>query len=51
MKTILAALVLTVAPAIAMAECSYGKQAQTATCADGSKWDASAGKCVTDPLG
>lgn len=44
-KTLAAALALTLVPALAMAECSYGKQAAM-SCADGSSYDAASGKCV-----
>jgi hypothetical protein len=45
-KTILAALVLSLAPMAAYAECSYGKHAQTTSCQDGTVWDAASGACV-----
>lgn len=48
MKTALAVLVLTLAPAVAFAECNYGKHQQAASCAAGSSWDSSAGACVPD---
>lgn len=44
-KVLLAALAIALTPAIAAAECSYG-QKQAMTCAAGSVWDGSAGKCV-----
>lgn len=44
-KTLAAAVALTLLPAFAMAECTYGKQAAM-TCADGSVYDHEAGKCV-----
>lgn len=47
LKTLLAALALTVTPAIAMAECSWGKHEQiTMSCADGAQWDAEKQTCV-----
>jgi len=47
LKTLLAALALTVTPAIAMAECSWGKQEQmTMSCTEGTQWDADAQTCV-----
>jgi hypothetical protein len=46
-KTLLAALVLTAAPGLAMAECSWGKTERvTMTCAEGTTWDASSATCV-----
>jgi hypothetical protein len=50
-KTILAAVVLALTPAIAFAECNYGKTAQTASCQAGTTWDAATSTCVTNPLG
>ena len=47
LKTLLAALALTMTPAIAMAECSWGKHEQvTMSCAEGSQWDADSQTCV-----
>jgi hypothetical protein len=46
-KTLLAALVLTAAPGLAMAECSWGMEHQTTmSCAEGTSWDASTQTCV-----
>ncbi|MGP1356347.1 hypothetical protein [Roseicyclus sp.] len=46
-KTLLAALVLTAAPGLAMAECSWGANHQTTmSCAEGSTWDATTQACV-----
>jgi hypothetical protein len=46
-KTLLAALVLTAAPGLAMAECSWGKTEQvTMSCAEGMMWDADSASCV-----
>lgn len=50
-KMILAALALAFTPAVAMAECSYGKHAQTASCQAGTTWDAATSSCVSNPLG
>ena len=44
-KTLAAAVALTLVPALATAACSYGKQV-TMTCAEGSVYDTDAGKCV-----
>jgi hypothetical protein len=45
-KTLVAALALTTLPALAMAECTWGKQHQAQSCAAGTTWDATAGACV-----
>ena len=46
-KAGLIAVALTVLPTLAMAECAWGhKQQATMTCAEGSVYDAEAGKCV-----
>jgi hypothetical protein len=46
-KTLLAALVLTAAPGLAMADCSWGKSEQvTMSCADGMMWDGESATCV-----
>ena len=46
-KSLLAALVLTVAPGLAIAECSFGRGHEvTMSCADGMTWDADAQACV-----
>lgn len=44
-KTILAALALTVLPAVSYAACS-GKSHQAMSCAEGSVWDADTRTCV-----
>jgi hypothetical protein len=45
-KTLLAALVLTAAPGLAMAECSWGAHQVTMSCAEGMSWDADSQSCV-----
>jgi hypothetical protein len=46
-KTLLAALVLTAAPGLAMAECSWGMDHRTTmSCSEGTTWDASTQACV-----
>ena len=46
-KTLAAAVALTLAPALAFAECGFSKQQQASmTCAEGSTYDHNAGKCV-----
>jgi hypothetical protein len=46
-KTLLAALVLTAAPGLAVAECSWGMEHQTTmSCAEGTMWDAPSQTCV-----
>lgn len=46
-KTLAAAVALTIVPALAIAEgCNYGKQQAAMTCAEGSTYDHTAGKCV-----
>ena len=51
-KTLLTAIVLTLAPAMAYASCNYGEHsAQTTSCKAGTSWDAASNSCVTDPLG
>jgi hypothetical protein len=46
-KTLLAALVLTAAPGLAMAECSWGSAHQTTmSCAEGTTWDAGTQTCI-----
>lgn len=46
-RTLLAALALTLAPGLAMAECSWGMERQTTmSCAEGATWDAESGACV-----
>ena len=46
LKTLLAALALTVAPAVAMAECFGDHQQVTMSCAEGTQWDADKQTCV-----
>lgn len=46
-KTIAAALALTLTPALALAEgCNYGKHQQVMSCATGSVYDAETNSCV-----
>ena len=48
-KTVLAAAILTMTPALAMAQgCSFGSHGQEASmsCAEGTTWDATSGTCV-----
>ena len=45
-RTVLAALVLATAPALAIAECSRGHQ-QAMSCADGMIWDKEAKSCTS----
>jgi len=45
-KTLLAALVLTAAPGLAMAECNWMAERVTMSCAEGTTWDASTQTCV-----
>lgn len=47
-KTLAAAVALTVIPAMGFAyECNFGKQKQASmSCAEGSVYDAAAGKCM-----
>jgi len=47
-KTLLAATVLSAAPALAMAECSFGKMQQAQSCAPGTSWDGDKAACVAD---
>ena len=47
LKTTMIALVLALAPALAAAECSWGKQEQiTMSCADGTQYDTDTQSCV-----
>ena len=47
-KTIAAALALTIAPTLAFAEgCNWGKSQQAMTCGAGTTYDADTGKCVS----
>lgn len=46
-KTLIAALALTLAPALAVAQgCSYSKQQQAMSCADGTTYDRDSNTCV-----
>ncbi len=45
-KTLLAASVLLVMPAIAQAQCSYGATEAAISCSDGMTWDATSMTCV-----
>ena len=45
-KILLAAFVLTAAPGLAFAECSWGMQEVTMSCAEGTAWDAASQTCV-----
>ncbi len=47
-KTFLVVAALALTPGLALAECSYGKQQQAASCASGYSWDVDSGKCVAD---
>ncbi len=46
LKTLLAALALTMTPALAMAECSWKNEQVTMSCAEGTQWDATTQTCV-----
>ena len=48
LKTFAVALALTLAPTLSLAGegCGWGKTHQAMTCADGTTYDAEAGKCV-----
>lgn len=46
LKTLLAALALTITPALAMAECSWKHEQVTMSCAEGTQWDAASQSCV-----
>ena len=46
-KVILTALALTLSPTLALAECSYGHEKVTLSCADGKVWDENAKGCIT----
>ncbi len=46
LKTLLAALALTVAPALAMAECSWQHEQVTMSCAEGTQWNETTQNCV-----
>ena len=45
-KTLAAAVALTLIPVLAFAECSFGKQQAAMNCAEGSTYDHNAGKCI-----
>ena len=45
-KTLAAAVALTLVPVLAFAECSFGKQQAAMNCAEGSTYDHNAGKCI-----
>ena len=45
-KALAAAVALTVVPAFAYAECSFGKHQAAMSCADGTVYDAQSGACV-----
>jgi len=45
-KTLLTALVLALAPGMAAAMCSWGKEETAASCADGMVWDSTSQSCV-----
>ena len=45
-KTLLAALALTLAPALASASCMGKHEQVTMSCAEGSQWDATTQTCV-----
>ncbi len=45
LKSLLAALALTIAPTLAAASC-FGEQHTTMSCAEGSTWDAESQTCV-----
>ena len=46
-KTVLVALALTLAPALAFAQgCNYGKSQQAMSCAEGTVYDTATGTCV-----
>ncbi len=46
LKTLLAALALTITPALAMAECGWKHQQVTMSCAEGTQWNADTQTCV-----
>ena len=52
-KTLLAAIAITLMPAIAAAQCIKmdERSAQTSSCKAGATWDAATNSCVSDPLG
>ncbi|MGG7645864.1 hypothetical protein ACQ5SP_13730 [Rhodovulum sp. YNF3179] len=46
-KTLIVAAALTLSPAVAMAECSWGHKSNTASqCGEGQAWDSDKGACV-----
>jgi hypothetical protein len=46
LKALLAALALTITPALAMAECSWKHEQVTMSCAEGTQWNAETQTCV-----
>jgi hypothetical protein len=46
LKTLLAALALTITPALAMADCSWRSEQVTMSCAEGAQWDETTQTCV-----
>lgn len=47
LKTFTTALILSIAPISAFAQCSHGAiEQQAMSCAEGSQWDAEEGTCV-----
>lgn len=46
LKTLLAALALTMAPALATAQCFDKSEQVTMSCTEGTQWDAAAQTCV-----
>ena len=46
LKTLLAALALTITPALASAQCSWSKEQVTMSCAEGTQWDPASQTCV-----
>ena len=45
-KTLLAAFIVAVVPALAQAQCSHGAEGASISCADGMAWDPEAMACV-----
>ena len=45
-KTLAAAVALTLTPVLAYSQCSFGKQQAAMSCAEGSVYDAQSGTCV-----
>jgi hypothetical protein len=46
LKTLLAALALTITPALAFAQCMGKHEQVTMSCAEGTQWDATTQTCV-----